>query len=196
MVGPRPIYLYFDEAGDLNFKSSGTDYFMFGVLVTRNPWPLSDALNGLRRELYQGRFIPEYFHASEDLQEVRNRVFECICERGDFTFDVLVVEKAAVPEDHHEQHKFYTFVADLALRLSLEHYPTAEPIFVTTDRIPVNKKRSAVTKGFKQCLSSILEERAVRNRPPFISSSPMPSSGGLSDVGDISKMGAERPPFL
>lgn len=160
VVGPRPIYLYFDEAGDLNFKGGGTQYYMFGVLVTRNPWPVSDALTGLRRELYEGRFIPEYFHASEDLQAIRDRVFETICALGGFVYDVIVVEKRLVPEPFREQHKFYTFVADFALRLSLNHYPTAEPVFVITDAIPVSKKRAAVIKGFKQCLASVLGDRA------------------------------------
>jgi hypothetical protein len=132
---------------------------MFGMLVTRNPWPLSDALNSLRRELYEGVFIPAYFHASEDLQKVRDRVFQTISETAGFVYDVLVVQKDAVPSEYREQHKFYRFVADAGLRLTLARYPTAEPIYLITDAIPVKRKRSSVIKGFKQCLASVLGDR-------------------------------------
>lgn len=158
-MGRKPLYLYFDESGDLNFRESGTSYYLFGVLVTRDPWPLVEALGHLRKTLYEGAFIPEYFHASEDLQEVRDKVFATICETAGFVYDVMIVEKNAVPDEFQERHTFYTFVADFVLRQTLARHPNAEPVYLTTDTIPVKRKRASVIKGFKQCLSNELDNR-------------------------------------
>ena len=155
----RLLYLFLDEAGDLNFKPNGSKYFLFGSLVVRDPWPLNDALGTLRRQLFSGQFIPAAFHASEDRQATRDRVFECICAASDLAYDVTVVDKKLVPEEYREESAFYTFIADFTLRLTIAQYPTADPVYVTTDSLPLKKKRDAVVKGLKLCLSSVLGER-------------------------------------
>ena len=50
---PRHLYLFFDEARDLNFRPSGTKYYLFGTLAVRDPWPLTDALGRLRQDLFR-----------------------------------------------------------------------------------------------------------------------------------------------
>jgi hypothetical protein len=154
-----PLYLYFDEAGDLDFGRSGTSFFLCGILATYDPWPLMRELPQLRERLFRGQFIPQAFHAAEDKQAVRDAVFSLICELGGFDMHVFVFEKAEVPPSHRDQATFYTFAADFALRMVLEWHPTDEPIYVITDTLPLRGKREAVVKGFKASLAALLRGR-------------------------------------
>lgn len=162
-VAPSPrtrhVYLFFDEAGDLDFGNRGSRHFITGILVVRDPWVMMDALNQARRELFSGALIPERFHAAEDKQAVRDRVLAVITAVGDFDAYMVVSDKARVPQSYRDSAKFYTFSADLALRSVLQRYPTDEPIYVITDSLPVQRKREAVVKGFKASLVATVGSR-------------------------------------
>jgi len=159
-VGPQPLYTFFDEAGDLNFGKNGSRYFLCGMLVTHNPWPIMQVLTDLREEIFRGKFIPRAFHAAEDRQVVRDRVFESICGVGGFEAYITVTEKALVPPTHTDPSTFYTFMADFTLRWVLLRYSVEEPVFVFTDELPLKGRREALVKGFKATMASILPDRA------------------------------------
>lgn len=118
------------------------------------------ALSELRESLFRNRLIPERFHAAEDRQATRDEVFETIREIGGFTAHIFVTEKTRVPTSHREEATFYNFMADLALRMVLQRYASAEPIYLVTDAIPVKGKREAVTKGFKSSVAAIAKGRS------------------------------------
>lgn len=158
-VQSKALYLFFDEAGDLNFKASGSSHFFGGVLCVQDPWSLDRALRDRREELFSGSMIPERFHASEDRQAVRDSVFELLAEKEDLRFFVASTEKSEVPPEFREAPRFYAHVANFALRAALEHYPTADPVYVITDQIPVKRKREAVKKGLKASLAAVLGDR-------------------------------------
>lgn len=159
LIGPQPLYVYLDEAGDLDFARSGSRFFLCGVLVTYDPWPLMDAIGRLREELFRGGFIPQAFHATEDKQKVRDRVFQTITNTGGFEVNIFVVEKSDVPLSHRDLLKFYAFITDFALRMVLQWHPTDAPIFIVTDALPVQSKRGAIVKGLKASLSAIVPDR-------------------------------------
>jgi hypothetical protein len=156
---PRHLYLFFDEAGDLNFKESGTRHYLCGVLAIRNPWPLMDRLNTLRQELFQNTLIPESFHAAEDRQLVRDRVFETLVEEGRFDYFAGIADKTEAPTEYRDDATFYSLMADFTLRMVLNNYPTADPIYLITDRLPMKRKREAVLKGFKASLETLVKQR-------------------------------------
>jgi len=90
------VYLFFDESGDLNFTLSGSRYYFFGALTTRTPELLTNPLSKLQYELLAEGVEVERFHASEDRQVVRDRVFAIIREIGGFEFDAVVIDKRKV----------------------------------------------------------------------------------------------------
>ena len=151
--------MYFDEAGNLDFGSSGTRHFLAGILVINDPWPLHHALERLREDLFRGRFVPEQFHASEDPQAVRDRVFATLSSVGGFSFYAGITDKQQVPRAFQEPSRFYAVVADVTLRHALQYHSTAEPIYVVTDKLPMKKKRGAVTKGMKASLTAVAGSR-------------------------------------
>jgi hypothetical protein len=157
--GTSEIYMFFDEAGDLNFKGNGSRVFIAGVLCARDPWPLTRELRDLRESLFRGTMIPEAFHATADRQMVRDRVFDVIAGLHDLSFHAAVTEKHEVPAAHQEPGRFYQLVADYALRAALERHPSADPVYVITDTLPVQRRREGVKKGMKASLSAVLGER-------------------------------------
>ncbi|HEX6041168.1 hypothetical protein [Longimicrobium sp.] len=83
-------YLFFDESGNLDFSSSGSRHLCFGVLTLDDPGPLSAALTRLRYALMAEGLELERFHATDDRQAVRDRVFAVLAEVGGFEVDLLV----------------------------------------------------------------------------------------------------------
>jgi hypothetical protein len=73
------LYIFADEAGNLDFSSLGTRYFI-GAAVTMRDWSVGVQLLDLRHKLaLQGaELLDAGFHATEDKQVVRNAVYQLI----------------------------------------------------------------------------------------------------------------------
>lgn len=153
-------YFFFDESGNLDFSPNGSRYYFFAVLTTRDPAPLSVALTALRYELLAEGLELEYFHAAEDTQAVRHRVFERITGVGGFSLDVLVVDKRRVRREPHDPFEFYSCFAHALLDAVLRrHAGDDERLVVVTDTLPLNRQRKAAEKAFKSAIRNTLQER-------------------------------------
>jgi hypothetical protein len=87
------VYVFGDEGGDLTFerKSGASRYFMIGT-ATMPDCTVGDELLTLRRELaWQGLQL-EMFHAANDKQRVRDRVFAVIA-RHNIRVDATILDK-------------------------------------------------------------------------------------------------------
>jgi Protein of unknown function (DUF3800) len=105
------IYFFFDESGNLDFSPNGTPYYCFGVLSTRDPAPLTQALTALRYDMLAEGLELERFHAAEDRQATRDRVFAAITAVGEFDFDCVVIEKRkANPALHRDGHRPFSIL--------------------------------------------------------------------------------------
>lgn len=144
----------------MNFSPTGSPYYHFGALTTTNPLPLSAALTTLRYELIREGFEEERFHATEDRQVVRDRVFSVLSSTGGFEFDAVVVDKRKTHPTLREESKFYPKLAGYLLQYVFNRYPDpTQRIVIITDRLPVQRKRSAVEKAFKTFIRGRLAER-------------------------------------
>lgn len=123
--------------------------------------PLSNRLTTLRYEMLGEGQAVEYFHASEDRQAVRNRVFAAICEVGGFRFDAVCVEKRkAIAPLYHDPAKFYPKFAGYLLRHVFERLPGGtERVVLVTDRLPMKSKRGAVEGSFKRLMKENFGDR-------------------------------------
>ena len=161
---PRVLYIFLDEAGNFDFSSSGSPYFILGSLTKQRPFLAYQELTELKYDLIEHGTDVEYFHAAEDRQEVRNRVFRIIAQRLEgCTVDATIIEKLKTDPDIHDTGKFYPKMLGYHLRRLLEQvdWRGVAEVIVITDRIPVTKKRRAVEKAVKQTLSEMLPESAV-----------------------------------
>jgi hypothetical protein len=156
---PRHLYLFLDEAGNLDFSRNGTRYFLLGCLTKERPFRAYSELAELKYDLIEEGIGLEYFHAAEDKQSTRNRVFDIIRRHLDgVRVDALLVEKCKAAPALREEEKFYAHMLGQLLQWVLGQHALEEfaEVIVFTDRIPVQRKRGAVEKAVKQTLAGIL----------------------------------------
>lgn len=105
----------------------------------------------------------EYFHASEDRQAVRDKVFAIIQRNvAGMRVDSIIVEKRKTGPALRDHVKFYPRMLGYLLRYVLEGHDLTKysEVLVFTDRIPVRDKRKAVEKAIKTTLASMLPKTA------------------------------------
>ena len=154
------VYLFFDESGNLDFSENGSRWFCFGSLTLRDPGPLSAALTRLRYGLLEQGLELEHFHAAEDRQAVRDRVFSELAGVGGFDFDVLVAEKSLTPAALRDPFEFYAHLGYVLMDSVLERFrDTDEPIVIITDSLPVQRERKALAKAFRGAIRDSLKGR-------------------------------------
>lgn len=157
-MADRFLYVFLDEAGNLDFSSNGTRFFVLGALTVERPFETYSHLIELKYDLVELGTNLEYFHAAEDTQAVRNRVFEVIrTHLGGSRVDTLIVEKRKTGPTLRSEDRFYPEMLGYLLRFIVERkIGSFTKLIVFTDRIPVQRKRQAVEKAVKQTLSKML----------------------------------------
>lgn len=157
----RPLYMFIDEGGNLDFSPTGTAYFTLTSVTGRRPFSWDAAITALRFDLIEEGVVLERFHASEDRQSVRNRVFPIVRGHAEACrVDAVVVEKRKTTPPLRADVRFYPEMLGRLIRAVIEgrDLSDASQIIVITDRIPVNKKRRAVEKAIKQTLAEALPD--------------------------------------
>lgn len=153
-------YLFVDESGDFDFASTGSRYFIFGVLSTPDPQTLTVSLTRLRYEFLTNGLEIECFHATDDRQAVRDQVFRTLRDCAPFDLDFLIVEKSEIPETEREPTAFYPRFGHALVERVLSRYAgDDERVLVITDRLPVKRHRNAVEKAFKIAIRQTLGDR-------------------------------------
>ena len=155
-AAPHPLYIFLDEGGNLDFSPKGSRYFTLTSVLVRRPFPLDSALTELRYELMESGLDIEYFHAAEDRQATRDKVFARIhTALNRFRVDAVIVEKCKTGPSLRDDIRFYPEMMGHLLRYVIKRtslYQVTE-VIVITDRIPVNRKRQAVEKAVKTVLA-------------------------------------------
>jgi hypothetical protein len=163
-MSDRCLYIFLDEAGNLDFAPSGTKYFMVGSITKERPFAAYKDLIELKYDLAESGHLIECFHASEDVQAVRNKVFTIINKHLEgVRIDVAVVEKSTLPAEFKTAETLYAGAIMVLLEAILKSHDLNlfKQVLVFTDRIPVNKKRKAVEKAIKTALSEMLPKTAA-----------------------------------
>lgn len=159
----RHLYIFLDEAGNLDFSLRGTPYFLLGCITKERPFQAGHELNELKYDLVEKGLNIEYFHAAEDQQATRNEVFKIIYDNLDgVRYDSVIVEKRKTGPALQAAEKFYPKMLGYLLRHVLERQPlsTYREVIIFTDRIPVQKKKKAIEKAIKETLADMLPKSA------------------------------------
>ncbi len=160
------LYIFLDEAGNLDFSPTGTRYFILSSVAKERPFNAYKGLAELKYDLVELGANIEYFHAAEDNQTTRNRVFDIICKNlAGIRVDSLIVEKCKASQEVRTEECFYPEMLGDLLRHVIECQDLRRfaEIIVFTDRIPVLRKRQAVEKAVKLTLAKKLP-KGVRYR--------------------------------
>ncbi len=158
------IYIFVDEAGDMNFSSGGSKYYMFNFLIKKRPFNLHEYIANYRYSLLERNLDPlsgqrldiEYFHACEDNKYIREEMFNIIStfDKESVQFYSYILEKPKVePAKRKEIDKFYIDNLNFAIHQLLDKLKIDKNFIIITDRLPVqknkNKQIGALKKGIK-----------------------------------------------
>jgi hypothetical protein len=102
------FYVFADEAGNFDFsrRQGATSWFVLGSVTLDDP-TIGDRLHALRRDLaWQGVGLGSTFHASVDLQIIRDEVFRILGGES-FRTDFTIVEKRKTMPHLQSEERFY-----------------------------------------------------------------------------------------
>lgn len=125
-------------------------------LSKERPFAAFRALSDLKYELLENGLALDGFHATEDRQAIRNRVFQIIREHSaGVVVDSVIVDKRNCPQALSDERVFYPSVLGQLLVNVLHHTDLSQfsQVIVITDRIPIQKKRNAVEAAVKETLA-------------------------------------------
>lgn len=158
----RILYIFLDEAGNRDFSANGTQFFLFSAVVRERPFESGSRLSDLKYDLIEDGMDLCRFHASEDLQAVRDRVYSVIQSDLKRTrIEALYVEKRKTHPSLQHEDRFYPellgyFVRHILSAVKLEEY---KEFLVFTDKLPLGKNK-------KQSFEKVVKETLARMLPP------------------------------
>jgi len=156
---PQYLYVFIDEAGDFNFSVTGTRFFTLTTITKTRPFSWDGPIISLKYDLIEVGVDIEYFHAAEDRQAIRDKVFAIITSNlTNLRIDSLIVEKRKTGPALQKLEKFYPRMIGYFLRYVLDpkNLRNYSEVIVITDSIPISRKRDAIEKAVKQTLSRML----------------------------------------
>ncbi|OGM01795.1 hypothetical protein A2115_03600 [Candidatus Woesebacteria bacterium GWA1_41_8] len=163
------LFLFIDESGNFDFSSKGTKYFVLSCLSTFMPVKERGRLIKLRYELLANGVDQEYFHATEDAQAIRDRVFELINSLSDDIeiHSVVAQKNKANPSLYKEEYfkkgkrierivgaEFYQRVCQTLLQYVFRrsNFQKATRIVVVLGSIFTRDRQSLILKTLKKYL--------------------------------------------
>jgi hypothetical protein len=158
------LYIFVDEGGNFDFSPTGTRFFTLTALTCARPFSWEERLSALKYDLLEEGTPHEYFHATEDLQSTRNRVFGIIAETIDsIRIDSIVAEKAKTIPAWQTEERFYPEMLCYLLRYIVRREPLSDfaGVIAMTDAIPIRKKRQALEKAVKETLAQRLPQGSI-----------------------------------
>lgn len=150
------LYIFLDEAGNLDFSNTGTEYFIISALSMIRPFPFASDLVDLKYDLWEKGIELEYFHATEDTQQTRNEVFKILQNHlQQFETSSIIVEKRKThPSLQNDKPRFFKTIFDILLEYILKSYKGKfNEVFIVTDTLPVGQKRKDLEKAIKRTLT-------------------------------------------
>lgn len=152
-------YIFLDEAGNFDFSTLGTRFFVLTSVSTHRPFVAHSPLDEYKHDCLEFGLDTEYFHCADDNTHVRARVFALIAGHLQrMRIDSLIVNKPEVAPVLREDKRFYPEMLGHLLKVVLpkEIAAGADEVIVITDTVPVQKKRQAIEKAIQQALAKML----------------------------------------
>ncbi len=163
------VYVFVDEAGDMDFSAKGSKYYMFNFLIKKRPFNLHETISNYRYSLLERNLDPlndrrlniEAFHACEDNKYIKDELFNLIStfDKSNVKSYSYILEKPkVVPSKTKEKDRFYIDNLTLAIQQLLDKLKIDKNFVIITDRLPVqknkNKQVGALKKGIKEYIKN------------------------------------------
>lgn len=163
----KTLFIFIDESGNFDFSPNGTKYFILTALSTTNPYQIGSPLLKLRYQLLPnyscGQAMEEsgYFHASEDIQFVRDNVFKIIIDGNSSTrIDSIIAQKnKANPKFYSQPLEIYQLMGQALLKYSINRatWHGFDHIVLVFSSIFDKKKRGILKQTFKSLIKQMAD---------------------------------------
>jgi hypothetical protein len=155
------VHVFGDEAGDLVFKPAGNGVsrnFIIGT-VAMEDCSIAEDLTALRRELAWDGLHLDQFHATEDKQRVRDRVFEIIAHH-DVRFHATSFEKRkARPYTYSDPLYFYKLAWYLHFKhVAPEIADEKDELLVVASSLQIKRKRKTTKAAIHQAVTEVVNQ--------------------------------------
>jgi hypothetical protein len=145
-------FIFLDESGNYDFSPSGTAHLIYTAVSSGTILPGIAELYALKHLAIATGIELEYFHATEDRQIVRDRVFEVIRPLP-IRVDSIIVEKRKAGPSIRPIDRIYPKMFDILLQYLLNGLPRQpRRIQIFCDVPDTRKATRSVEKGIKLAL--------------------------------------------
>lgn len=159
-MSERSLYIFLDEGGNFDFSQGGTNYFTLTGLSTMRPFDWYNPFTEIKYDLIQSHSLDlECFHAAEDKQFVRDKIFKALGQCLDrMHIDSVIVEKRKTGPALQSPERFYPRMIGYLLQYIFKRYDFKHfsKFIIVTDRLPFERKREAIKKAIKAELASCI----------------------------------------
>lgn len=176
MTEKKTLYIFIDESGNFDFSPKGTKYFALTSVATVKPSTGREAFLELKYNLLKERNsgVTDFFHATEDQQNIRDRVFNLIGKSDDFLVDSIIAQKNKTNpsllqrtevyqgkdgKDHvravKTEEEFYRMISNTLLKYTFNNYGALdhiEQVVVILGALFTKNKQEYVLKNLKKYL--------------------------------------------
>lgn len=159
------LYVFVDESGNLDFSTKGTAHYVLAAVTARSPLASSQTLQSLKYDLLtdgNGGTEHQHFHASEDTQLIRDKVFAAISALTTIQINYLYAEKRKT-HPKFQNASFYHLLGSALVKYLLKVHQTSPyaKVIVIFDQALTNKEQGKFLKAVKPVLKEINTPYAI-----------------------------------
>ena len=152
------LYVFIDVSGNYDFSPAGTMSIVITSTLCSDINPGVLELYAVKHEVIDQGIDIEYFHAAEDRQPVRDRVFNVISGLTHLRIDSIIVEKSKVDPKLRPLNRFYPTMVEYLLQYPFDprgiDVTRFDRVLIFMDRESARaREKEALTKAVKLSLA-------------------------------------------
>src|SRR3990167_1860508 len=151
------LYIFLDESGNLDFSDSGTNNFVLAAVAALTPMKSSQELQQLKYQFLADGIDIQHFHASEDKQIVRDKVFSTIDNLRSVSVHYIYANKHKTHPDYQNTAQFYGLLGKTLLKyiFNSDSAGKFDQIVIIFDKNLTNKEQGVFHKMVKPELKGL-----------------------------------------
>ncbi|MEY3806334.1 MAG: Gordonia phage Kenna [Actinomycetota bacterium] len=140
---PDTLFVFIDESGNFDFSDRGTRFFVMAGIAALAPLDSAAEMQALRYQLLAEGFDISGFHAAEDRQFVRNRVFEALQVVENIQAHVIYGEKKRAAQHIQSDSQLHALFGQALIRyfLNVFHSSEYQRVVVVFDQALTKKRQ-------------------------------------------------------
>jgi uncharacterized protein DUF3800 len=153
------FYAFLDEAGEFVFRPTAGSFLVFAGVIAADPLLLSQELTALKYEISSKGQSIERFHACEDKQAIRDRVFAMLSQNKDYVVHSIIVRKNRVNPSLH-RYGVYSVAYRTLLKYLVGGGKVSE-LHIFVDTVPDKKHQGSLTQNLKARATEVLAPKKI-----------------------------------